>query len=97
MIYDEVVTLPFQLITRDLYLQYQRNNKEYEFFKQSIDKWGLETSAIQIGNEFNKLEDFILNRTFPPNSESIRKILLNIALYAIVTLLHLSDVNSENV
>lgn len=82
---------PFEEITQKMFETYLRKNKDYgNSFDQSLDKWGLSVAAIRLGDKLNRFESFIKNKSFEVKDESVRDTLMDMATYAIMTVMYLN-------
>lgn len=80
----------FEDITIKLRNLYEAKNRDYnDSFGQSFQKWGLPMSCIRLGDKLNRLESFAQNRTIFVADESVTDTLMDLANYAIMTLVEL--------
>lgn len=87
---------PFQVITDNMFKIYCKKNKDYgNSFDRSLDKWGLSVAAIRLGDKLNRFESYIKNGSFAVNDEGVRDTLMDLATYAIMTVMRL-DKNMRN-
>lgn len=67
-----------------------RKNWDYrDSFGQSFEKWGLPMSCIRLGDKLNRLESFALNQDMKVTDESVEDTLMDMANYAIMTLVEI--------
>lgn len=72
---------------RDLY---DAKNFDYDdSFGKSFQKFGLTMSAIRLSDKLNRLESFIQHNTLKVTDEPIEDTVMDIANYAIMTLIEL--------
>lgn len=78
---------PFLAITDNMFEIYKKKNHDYgNSFDRSLDKFGLTASAIRIGDKVNRFESLV-NKEAQVAGESIRDTLLDMANYAIMTVM----------
>lgn len=83
---------PFEYITKNMYNTYLRKNKDYgNSFDRSLDKWGLSVAAIRLGDKLNRFESYIKNGKFAVDDEGVRDTLMDLATYAIMTVMYLNE------
>ena len=90
----------FEDITITLRKVYEAKNRDYnDSFGQSFAKWGLPMSCIRLGDKLNRLESFAQGKDMKVKDESIKDTLVDLANYAIMTLieLELADKKSKEV
>jgi hypothetical protein len=86
----------FEDVTITLRNLYEAKNRDYnDSFGQSFDKWGLPMSCIRLGDKLNRLESFAQGKDMKVKDESVRDTLMDLANYAIMTLVEL-DLQSKN-
>ena len=69
---------------------YDAKNRDYgDSFGQSFQKWGLPMSCIRLGDKLNRLESFAMKKNMLVNDESVEDTLMDMANYAIMTLVEL--------
>ena len=86
----------FEDITIRLRNLYEAKNRDYnDSFGQSFQKWGLPMSCIRLGDKLNRLESFALTEEMQVKDESVRDTLMDMANYAIMTLIELDMVDSR--
>ena len=90
----------FEDITITLRKVYEAKNRDYnDSFGQSFAKWGLPMSCIRLGDKLNRLESFAQGKDMKVKDESVKDTLVDLANYAIMTLieLELADKKSKEV
>lgn len=86
----------FEDVTITLRTLYDAKNRDYnDSFGQSFAKWGLPMSCIRLGDKLNRLESFAQGKDMKVHGESVRDTLMDLANYAIMTLVEL-DLQSKN-
>ena len=81
----------FKNICEKMLSTYEKKNHDYgDSFSQTVDKFGLIAAGVRM---HDKLERFITisNRVAKVGDESMRDTLLDLANYAIMTLMYLDD------
>lgn len=85
----------FKSIVEGMYKTYEKKNKDYgNSFDILCDKFGLIAAAIPLNNKVGRINSLIKNNNSYVN-ESIEDSLLDLANYAIMTLIYLKN-NGEN-
>lgn len=80
----------FEDVTIEMRNLYDNKNRDYgDSFGQSFKKWGLPMSCIRLGDKLNRLESFAMNKSMQVNNESVEDTLIDLANYAIMTLMEL--------
>jgi hypothetical protein len=86
----------FEDVTITLRNLYEAKNRDYnDSFGQSFEKWGLPMSCIRLGDKLNRLESFAQGKDMKVKDESVRDPLMDLANYAIMTLVEL-NLQSKN-
>lgn len=86
----------FEDVTITLRNLYEAKNRDYnDSFGQSFEKWGLPMSCIRLGDKLNRLESFAQGKDMKVKDESVRDTLMDLANYAIMTLVEL-NLQSKN-
>jgi hypothetical protein len=86
----------FEDVTISLRNLYEAKNMDYnDSFGQSFEKWGLPMSCIRLGDKLNRLESFAQGKDMKVKDESVRDTLMDLANYAIMTLVEL-NLQSKN-
>lgn len=82
----------FKMIVDQMYKTYVAKNHDYgNSFDKSLDKFGLVASTVRIGDKMNRIESLQGKSNMVP--ESIRDTLLDMANYAIMTVMWLDNQN----
>lgn len=77
----------FKDIVKGMIETYVRKNHDYgNSFDKSLDKFGLVASVIRIGDKMNRIESLVQKKAMVQD-ESIRDTLLDMANYAIMTVM----------
>ena len=77
----------FKDIAKGMIETYIRKNHDYgNSFDKSLDKFGLVASVVRIGDKMNRIESLVQKEAMVQD-ESIRDTLLDMANYAIMTLM----------
>lgn len=80
----------FEDVTFALRNLYDAKNRDYsDSFGQSFEKWGLPMTCIRLGDKLNRLESFAQNKTMFVADESVKDTLMDLANYAIMTLVEM--------
>lgn len=80
----------FEDITIALRNLYEAKNRDYnDSFGTSFEKWGLPMSCIRLGDKLNRLESFAQQKKMFVEDESVKDTLMDLANYAIMTLVEL--------
>ena len=76
-------------ITDNIIDTYERKNHDYgNSFEESLNKFGLVASAVRLSDKFNRFTTLITKEALV-NDESMRDTLLDMATYAIMTVMYL--------
>ncbi len=76
-------------ICREMNALYARKNADYgDSFGKSFAEWGLPMAAIRIGDKYNRLCS-LAKRPQQVQDESMRDTLLDLANYAVMTIIEL--------
>lgn len=77
----------FKDIAKGMIETYVRKNHDYgNSFDKSLDKFGLVASVVRIGDKMNRIESLVQKKAMVQD-ESIRDTLLDMANYAIMTVM----------
>ena len=88
----------FEDITIALRKLYEAKNRDYnDSFGQSFAKWGLPMSCIRLGDKLNRLESFAQDKKMFVKDESVKDTLMDLANYAIMTLVEMELDQKEKV
>lgn len=80
----------FTEITNNMAKTYAAKNHDYgNSFDKSLDKFGIVASIVRMGDKMNRIESLITNKEAKVNDESIKDTLLDLANYAIMTVMWL--------
>ena len=75
---------------------YARKNHDYgDSFARSYDKWGLTMACMRLEDKLNRLEQFAKGGELLVNDESVTDTLLDIANYAIMTVIEMKKTERE--
>lgn len=86
----------FEDVTLALRNLYDAKNRDYgNSFSQSFEKWGLPMACIRLGDKLNRLESFAKNQKMQVADERVEDTLIDIANYAILTLMELNTRKKE--
>ena len=81
----------FKDITKGMIETYVRKNHDYgNSFDKSLDKFGLVASVVRIGDKMNRIESLVQKEAMVQD-ESIRDTLLDMANYAIMTVMWMDN------
>lgn len=81
-------------ICRYLNNLYERKNKDYgDSFHKTFEEWGLVMSAIRLDDKLGRLKRFAKAGKLEVKDESIKDTLLDLANYAIMTVIELGGVD----
>lgn len=81
----------FKEIVKGMLGTYVRKNHDYgNSFDKSLDKFGLVASVVRIGDKMNRIESLIQKEAMVQD-ESIRDTLLDMANYAIMTVMWMDN------
>ena len=82
----------FKQVTEGMNNLYAKKNSDYgDSFGISIKKYGVIAGLTRISDKFNRLENLILTKDQKVNDESINDTLLDLASYAIMLHMELSE------
>ena len=81
----------FKDIAKGMIETYVRKNHDYgNSFDKSLDKFGLVASVVRIGDKMNRIESLVQKEAMVQD-ESIRDTLLDMAKYAIMTVMWMDN------
>lgn len=81
----------FKDIAKGMIATYVRKNHDYgNSFDKSLDKFGLVASVVRIGDKMNRIESLVQKEAMVQD-ESIRDTLLDMANYAIMTVMWMDN------
>lgn len=79
----------FTEITSNMAKTYAAKNHDYgNSFDKSLDKFGIVASIVRMGDKMNRIES-LTNKEAKVNDESVKDTLLDLANYAIMTVMWL--------
>lgn len=86
---------PFVDITTNMAKTYAAKNHDYgNSFEQSCDKFGIIASVVRLGDKMNRIESLVTKKA-EVKDESIKDTLLDLANYAIMTVMWLNQQPKE--
>lgn len=86
---------PFMDITINMAKTYAAKNHDYDnSFEQSCDKFGIIASVVRLGDKMNRIES-LTTKEAEIKEESIKDTLLDLANYAIMTVMWLNQQPKE--
>lgn len=84
------MTMNFREITDYMYQIYEKKNADYgDSFRKTYDEFGLTASAIRINDKTERFKKLI-KQDAQVQDESIKDTLLDLANYAVLTLMEMS-------
>ena len=84
------MTMNFREITDYMYQIYEKKNADYgDSFSKTFDEFGLTASAIRINDKTERFKKLI-KQVAQVQDESIKDTLLDLANYAVLTLMEMS-------
>lgn len=85
----------FMDITTDMAKTYAAKNHDYgNSFEQSCNKFGIIASVVRLGDKMNRIESLVIKKA-EVKDESIKDTLLDMANYAIMTVMWLNTQSKE--
>lgn len=85
----------FMDITTDMAKTYAAKNHDYgNSFEQSCNKFGIIAAVVRMGDKMNRLESLVVKRA-EVKDESIKDTLLDLANYAIMTVMWMNKTKEE--
>lgn len=85
----------FMSITHNMAKTYAAKNHDYgNSFEQSLDKFGLVASVVRLGDKMNRIES-LTKKEAQVKDESIKDTLLDMANYAIMTVMWMDKKSGE--
>ena len=79
-------------ICRELTETYERKNKDYgNSFSDTFRKWGIVSAAIRMSDKMRRVESLVLNGKAEVSDESLRDTLMDLANYAIMTVIEMDE------
>lgn len=87
----------FMSITQNMAETYAAKNHDYgDSFGQSLDEFGLVASVVRLGDKMNRIKSLI-KKEAQVKDESIKDTLLDMANYAIMTVMWMNKNKNKNV
>lgn len=88
----------FEDVTIELRNLYDAKNRDYgNSFGKSFEEWGLPMSCIRLSDKLNRLKSFAKGQDMKVHDEGIKDTLMDLANYAIMTLVEMNtNENKEN-
>lgn len=87
----------FMSITQNMAETYAAKNHDYgNSFEQSLDEFGLVASVVRLGDKMNRIKSLI-KKEAQVKDESIKDTLLDMANYAIMTVMWMNKNKNKNV
>ena len=87
----------FKDIVKGMIETYVRKNHDYgNSFDKSLDKFGLVASVVRIGDKMNRIESLVQKKAMVQD-ESIRDTLLDMANYAIMTVMWMNNQKKRDI
>ena len=87
----------FEDVTIELRNLYDAKNRDYgDSFGKSFEEWGLPMSCIRISDKLNRLKSFAKGQEMQVHDEGIKDTLMDLANYAIMTLVEMNTTEKEN-
>lgn len=81
----------FKEVVNEMISTYVRKNHDYgNSFDKSLDKFGLVASVVRMGDKMNRIESLV-NKDAKVKDESIKDTLLDLANYAVMTLVWMNN------
>ena len=89
----------FEAITKKMHSIFRKKNHDYgNSFEQSLNEEGLAASRIRIGDKWNRFKQLSKGAKAQVNDESLRDTLIDMANYAIMTVMWLDkQQNNSNI
>ena len=89
----------FEAITKKMHSIFRKKNHDYgNSFEQSLNEEGLAASRIRIGDKWNRFKQLSKGAEAQVNDESLRDTLIDMANYAIMTVMWLDkQQNNSNI
>lgn len=82
----------FDLLCNHISDMYRRKNADYgDAFGKSWEKYGITASLIRLGDKMNRIEQLTSTGKQQVNDESVRDTLLDLASYALMTVIELDE------
>ena len=85
----------FKILTANMAALYEEKNKNYgNSFDKSLDEDGLLVSKIRLGDKYNRFSNLLKQKSKGTSDESIKDTLIDLANYAIMTIMWLENNNN---
>ena len=82
----------FKQIVNDMSELYARKNHDYgDSFTQTVDEFGLVAPAIRLSDKLNRFKSLIQKSTLQVTDEKVEDTLIDMASYAIMTVIWLKE------
>ena len=82
----------FKNICEKMLSTYEKKNHDYgDSFSQTVDKFGLIASGVRMHDKLERFINITQKGVFKTNDESLRDTLLDLANYAIMTVMYIDD------
>ena len=82
----------FKNICEEMLTTFERKNHDYgDSFTQTVDKFGYVASAIRMHDKLERFTNLVSKKDTPSVDEPMRDTLLDLANYAIMTVMHIDD------
>ena len=92
---DEMVM--FENVCKQMSNLYYKKNEDYgDSFSKSFKEYGLTMSCIRLEDKLNRLKAFNKNGKIEVKSESIRDTLIDLANYAVMTIIEIDRMENGN-
>ena len=87
----------FSELTHKMATTYARKNKDYgNSFDTSLDKYGIVAALVRMSDKMNRIDNLVKSQNREVTDESIQDTLLDLANYALMTLLYIQN-HEENI
>ena len=84
-------------LCKEIHETYKQKNAAYgDSFGNSFDNWGISAAAIRITDKFNRFINLAKHPEVDAGDESIRDTLLDMANYAMMTIMELEKKDGDN-
>ena len=83
-------------LCRELTATYKQKNAAYgDSFGKSFQKWGIVSAAVRIEDKFNRFANLATHPEIDPGDEALNDTLMDLANYALMTIIELEARNEE--
>ena len=87
----------FREITNEMEALYERKNKDYgNSFGDTYERLGIISAVTRIQDKTNRLVNLVTGKQQAVNDESVRDTLIDLANYAVMTLVEMSKSEDSN-